>query len=153
MLSSRRRRGRLLDAAATASSFVCRRADGNAFASHDCVMGNDWPTPWNDPVVCAVCGRRLLPLSFSPASIDDESLGVVNRPDLKCPRCGQCYMWQDSAGWGPAPSVELQGRQREGVWSRSAPSRARSAPHPASRQLPHSSAADEVSDRKHPTPG
>jgi hypothetical protein len=60
--------------------------------------------------VCAVCGRRLMPLSFSPASIDDESLGVVNRPDLKCPRCGQCYMWQDSVGWGPVAAVELQGQ-------------------------------------------
>src|ERR1700680_3123905 len=84
-------------------------------------MGNDWPTPWRDAVTCAVCDRRLLPLSFTPVATDDDPAGVEIRRDLQCPGCGQSYQWQDSAGWAPIGSVQLEGRRREGVWSRETP--------------------------------
>ena len=99
-------------------------------------MSNNRPTPWGDAVVCAMCGWRLLPLSLTPA---DEAMGIANRPDLKCPSCGQCYQWQDSSGWVPSDSAErlasasvheLTGYSSEGHarWVRSAPAKASRRP-------------------------
>jgi hypothetical protein len=65
-------------------------------------VGHEGQTPpWSDFVVCGLCSRTLLPLTFAPASIDDVSRDVDNRPDLKCPGCGRRYQWRDSAGWAP----------------------------------------------------
>jgi hypothetical protein len=61
-------------------------------------MSDDWPTPWGDAVTCAMCGWRLRPPRLTRASMDDEATGIANRPDLKCPSCGQCYQWHPS-GW------------------------------------------------------
>ena len=52
-----------------------------------------------------MCGLRLVPLSFAPASSADVAMGIENRPELGCPGCGQCYEWLDSAGWGPVDSL------------------------------------------------
>jgi len=64
-------------------------------------MSDDRPTTWCDAVVCAVCDRRLIPLSYARASTGDETMGIANRPALKCSGCGQRYQWQDSSGWAP----------------------------------------------------
>jgi hypothetical protein len=69
-------------------------------------MSNHQSAPWGDAVVCAMCGWRLLPLSLTRASMDDEAMGIANRPDLKCSSCGQCYQWQDSCGWVPTGNSE-----------------------------------------------
>jgi hypothetical protein len=37
--------------------------------------------------------------------MDDGSKGIASRPDLKCPGCGQCYQWEDSAHWVPVHPV------------------------------------------------
>jgi hypothetical protein len=57
-------------------------------------------------VVCAMCGWRLLPLSLTPTTPDGQSSASANRPDLKCPSCGQCYQWQISCGWVPTGNTE-----------------------------------------------
>ncbi|MGH7722315.1 MAG: hypothetical protein ACRENL_05695 [Candidatus Dormibacteria bacterium] len=41
------------------------------------------------------------PLSYDQAARDDDSGGVIPRPALKCPGCGQMYEWKDSANWVP----------------------------------------------------
>jgi hypothetical protein len=64
-------------------------------------MGNDPVLPWSDAVVCNGCGHKLMPLSYSSPPTDTNPARVENRPDLKCPGCGQCYQWQDVAGWTP----------------------------------------------------
>jgi hypothetical protein len=64
----------------------------------------DHPIPWSDAAVCGLCSRQLIPLSFTPASLDDDAMEIANRPDLKCPGCGERYQWQDSAGWVPSVS-------------------------------------------------
>jgi predicted RNA-binding Zn-ribbon protein involved in translation (DUF1610 family) len=56
-------------------------------------------TPWNDAVVCASCDRKLLPLSYLIPPHDDPR--GPERPNLKCPSCGQQYRWRGSAGWAP----------------------------------------------------
>ena len=76
-------------------------------------MGNHNPTPWSDAAVCGLCSRELIPLSFTPASTDDEAMGIANRPDVKCPGCGECYQWQDSSGW--VPSGRAEGTTRSSV--------------------------------------
>jgi hypothetical protein len=65
-------------------------------------MGNEPVLPWSDAVMCDGCGHKLLPLSYSSPPTDNGAARVENRPDLKCPGCGQCYQWQDFAGWAPA---------------------------------------------------
>jgi DNA-directed RNA polymerase subunit RPC12/RpoP len=60
---------------------------------------NDPPTPWNDAVVCGSCDRRFLPPIYASPPHDDpvDSDGGY----LRCPECGQRYVWKGSAGWGP----------------------------------------------------
>ncbi len=41
------------------------------------------------------------PLSYDQAARDDDSGGVIPRPALKCPGCGEMYEWKDSANWVP----------------------------------------------------
>ncbi|HWF57276.1 MAG TPA: hypothetical protein VG520_02875 [Candidatus Dormibacteraeota bacterium] len=62
------------------------------------------PTQWGNAVVCAACGRRLLPLSYA-MSLDDDPSGVEYHPHLRCAGCGQCYQWQSASGWASAPPV------------------------------------------------
>jgi hypothetical protein len=69
-------------------------------------MSNKPPLSWDDAVVCAMCGWRLLPLSLMPPPRDDEAERIVDRPDRKCSSCGQCYQWQDSYGWVPTGNTE-----------------------------------------------
>jgi len=103
-------------------------------------MSNDRPTPWGDAVVCAMCGWRLLPPNLRWASVDDEAVGIVNRPDLNCPSCGQCHHWHDSSGWVPAGNGEAMGGS--GVHELAGASlvgharRGGSAPEEGSRRLP-----------------
>jgi hypothetical protein len=52
---------------------------------------------WNAVLSCAVCGRRLTPLSY-PLSPSHDARGD-ERPALKCNGCGQSYRWDDSCGW------------------------------------------------------
>jgi hypothetical protein len=68
-------------------------------------MIEDGPTPWLDEAVCVECSGSLLPLTYSPASADDTSLGVEPRAHVKCAGCGRRYRWVDSAGWTPLDSV------------------------------------------------
>jgi len=86
------------------------RCAGAPISSHgpydDASMGDHNPTPWSDAVVCGLCSRALIPLSFTPASMDDDAMGIANRPDLKCPGCGGSYRWQDSSGWVPSGKAE-----------------------------------------------
>ena len=42
-----------------------------------------------------------MPLSYTSPPSDNDPSRMENRPDLKCPGCGQCYQWQDFAGWAP----------------------------------------------------
>jgi hypothetical protein len=65
-------------------------------------MGNEPVLPWSDAVVCDGCGHKLMPLSYTSPPTDTNPTRVESRPDLKCPGCGQCYQWQDFAGWAPA---------------------------------------------------
>jgi hypothetical protein len=70
-------------------------------------MSNRRSTPWNDHVRCGLCSRQLIPVSFTRWSMDDGANGLASRPDLKCPGCGQCYQWEDSAHWVPVHPVRV----------------------------------------------
>jgi transcription elongation factor Elf1 len=71
-------------------------------------MGKERPTPWSDALMCAACGRLLLPLSYD-FRVD------TNRPSLKCPGCGQCYEWRDSAGWVPVEAETVSDEAEESI--------------------------------------
>jgi uncharacterized protein with PIN domain len=53
--------------------------------------------PWNEATTCTECGRGLLPLSYTIPPHDDPR--GPDRPNLKCPGCGQTYRWQGADGW------------------------------------------------------
>ena len=48
-----------------------------------------------DSWVCTACGARLMPLT--PLLVDGHE-----RPNLKCPQCGQAYRVRESSRWPPA---------------------------------------------------
>jgi hypothetical protein len=60
-------------------------------------VSNDWPGQWTNNVVCAECGRGLLPLSYI-LPLHDDPRGS-DRPTLKCPGCGMHYRWEGDDGW------------------------------------------------------
>jgi hypothetical protein len=111
---------------------VRQRTDFVPWRVRRCAMTKNRRMLWSSAVVCAMCGWRLLPLSLAPGSPDDRSAASADRPDLKCPSCGQCYEWQTSCGWVPtgntecvaSPDVyELTGHvvERRRRWRRSTP--------------------------------
>jgi hypothetical protein len=57
------------------------------------------PRRSNANVTCAVCGHRLIPLSYAVPPNDDPR--GEERPALKCRGCSQRYRWNDSSDWEP----------------------------------------------------
>jgi hypothetical protein len=87
-------------------AYVRQRTDFVPWRVRRCAMSKNRRMLWSSAVVCAMCGWRLLPLGLAPGSPDDPSAASADRPDLKCPSCGQCYQWQTSCGWVPTGNTE-----------------------------------------------
>jgi hypothetical protein len=57
------------------------------------------PAALSDAVVCAACGRKLLPLTYTRLSSGSDAMAREKLPHLKCAGCGRPYHWTDAAGW------------------------------------------------------
>lgn len=58
--------------------------------------------PFAESMLCLECGARLVPLSSSLAE------GAPGRPNLKCPKCGQSFVFRGSTLFGASWSSALQ---------------------------------------------
>jgi hypothetical protein len=76
---------------------VRQRTDRRPKRSYGVAMIDNEPRPWNAPVECVKCGRRLIPLSYEIPP-DDDPRGN-ERPALKCTGCSQTYRWHPNPGW------------------------------------------------------